>query len=99
MNSIKKLSFLLAMAFGIMYVSSCTEPCDGVTCPPGYICDEGACIEDPDADPCLNVNCPAGFECVDQVTLDHVWTATRYCTANAAQAIRSNREELEEVEA
>lgn len=65
MNSIKKLSFLLSMAFGIMYVSSCTEPCDGVTCPPGYICDEGACIEDPDADPCLNVNCPAGFECVD----------------------------------
>ena len=41
----------------------------------------------------------AGFECVDQVTLDHVWTATRYCTAETAQAVRSNREELEEVEA
>lgn len=65
MNSIKKLSFLLSMAFGIMYISSCSEPCDGVSCPPGFICDDGACIEDPAADPCLNVNCPAGFECVE----------------------------------
>lgn len=41
----------------------------------------------------------SGFECVDQLTLDHVWTATRYCTVEIAQAVRQAREEMEEVEA
>jgi len=40
-----------------------------------------------------------GYECVDQVTLDHVWTATRYCSAETAQAVKTGRDVMEEAEA
>ena len=66
MLSINQILMLLMVTFAAMIVS-CTkpEPCEDVTCPTGFICDNGACIDDPNADPCLNVNCPEGYSCED----------------------------------
>lgn len=35
----------------------------------------------------------AGYECVEQVTLDHVWIATRYSNAGDVQDIKISRRE------
>lgn len=39
----------------------------------------------------------AGYECLDQVALDHVWSATRYCKGELIEVIRMGRRELAEV--
>ena len=41
----------------------------------------------------------AGYECVEQVALDHVWSATRYGTAVEVEEYRSRRKELAATEA
>jgi hypothetical protein len=41
----------------------------------------------------------AGYECVEQVTLDHVWSATRYGTALEVEEYKSRRKELAALEA
>lgn len=41
----------------------------------------------------------AGYECVEQVTLDHVWSATRYGTALEVEEFKSRRKELATLEA
>jgi hypothetical protein len=41
----------------------------------------------------------AGYECFDQVTLDHVWSATRYAKAGSRQLLRVTRREPAELEA
>jgi hypothetical protein len=38
----------------------------------------------------------AGYECLDQVALDHVWSATRYCKGEVVGEIRISRRELAE---
>lgn len=38
-----------------------------------------------------------GYECLDQVALDHVWTATRYCRCELAEVIRISRREVAEM--
>lgn len=35
----------------------------------------------------------AGYECVEQVTLDHVWIATRYSNACEEQEVKASRRE------
>lgn len=41
----------------------------------------------------------AGYECVEQVTLDHVWSATRYGTALEVEEFKARRKELAALEA
>ena len=41
----------------------------------------------------------AGYECLDQVALDHVWSATRYCKGELVEEIRMSRREMAAVEA
>ena len=41
----------------------------------------------------------AGYECVEQVTLDHVWSATRYGSAVEVEEYRVRRRELAALEA
>ena len=41
----------------------------------------------------------AGYECLDQVALDHVWSATRYCRCELVEEIRVSRRELAAIEA
>ena len=41
----------------------------------------------------------AGYECLEQVALDHVWSATRYCKGSLVEGIRISRRELAAVEA
>ena len=41
----------------------------------------------------------AGYECLDQVALDHVWSATRYCKGELIEEIRMSRREMAAVEA
>ena len=38
----------------------------------------------------------AGYECLDQVALDHVWSATRYCKGELVEELRMSRRELAE---
>jgi hypothetical protein len=40
-----------------------------------------------------------GYECLDQVALDHVWSATRYCRGELIEEIRISRRELAAAEA
>ena len=40
-----------------------------------------------------------GYECLDQVALDHVWSATRYCRGELVEEIRMSRRELAAAEA
>lgn len=42
-----------------------SDPCDGVVCNPGFICENGQCVEDPNYDACANVTCPPGQFCRD----------------------------------
>ena len=39
------------------------DPCDGVVCPPGFVCRDGRCVPDP----CEGVVCPPGETCVDGI--------------------------------
>lgn len=39
--------------------------------------------------------CDAGFEGTDEVTLDHVWTATRFATKSATKATRAAKAVVE----
>lgn len=41
----------------------------------------------------------AGYECVEQVTLDHVWIATRYSNAGDVQELKISRREIAAIEA
>jgi hypothetical protein len=41
----------------------------------------------------------AGYECIEQVTLDHVWSATRYGKAGEVQEIMIRRKEAAALEA
>lgn len=41
----------------------------------------------------------AGYECVEQVTLDHVWIATRYSNADDVQEVKISRREAAAIEA
>jgi len=41
----------------------------------------------------------AGYECIEQVTLDHVWSATRYGKAEEAEVARVRRREATVAEA
>lgn len=45
------------------------DPCDGVFCPPGFICVDGECVEQGigEPGPCDGVECPPGESCVDGV--------------------------------
>ncbi len=40
----------------------------------------------------------AGYACLDQVTLDHVWSATRYVRGNIKPSTRVNRREAAALE-
>ena len=65
MKSIKNFTFAVLAIASIGFTACENDPCEGVTCPTGYICEDGTCIQDPEADPCIFINCPAGFTCVD----------------------------------
>lgn len=41
----------------------------------------------------------AGYECANQVALDHVWTAIRYCKGAYVEEVRMNRREVAAMEA
>ena len=41
----------------------------------------------------------AGYECLDQVALDHVWSATRYCLSDMVEDLRMQRREIAVMEA
>jgi len=41
----------------------------------------------------------SGYECLDQVALDHVWSATRYCKGELVEGIRIRRREMSAMEA
>ena len=48
----------------------CADPCLGVICDPGQICEDGVCVDDPNYDPCKDIVCPEGQECVDGICVD-----------------------------
>ena len=39
------------------------DPCEGVDCPPGFVCRNGKCVPNP----CEGVVCPEGFKCVNGI--------------------------------
>jgi hypothetical protein len=41
----------------------------------------------------------SGYECIEQVALDHVWSATRYCHGEIAEEVRITRREAMALEA
>jgi len=41
----------------------------------------------------------AGYECVEEVALDHVWSATRYGSADEVEEYKSRRKELTALDA
>lgn len=41
----------------------------------------------------------AGYSCTDQVSLDHVWSATRYCKTLTRVEVKQNRKETATLEA
>ena len=41
----------------------------------------------------------SGYECFEQVTLDHVWSATRYCKCELIEELRMSQREVAAMEA
>lgn len=66
MNLSKIFTLLLSFSLVAVLMTSCGEddPCEGLVCPTGFVCDEGVCVLDNSADPCGG--CPAGFNCVNE---------------------------------
>lgn len=68
-TTIFNLLFLVLTALSI-YSCKKKDACEDVTCPTGYICDEGACIIDPNAPVEADVIVKSGF-----ITADETWSA------------------------
>ncbi len=72
----KKLNFSKSVFFifvlGLISFSSCDkgEICDDVTCPTGYLCDNGNCIIDPNATPSVKTETKSGA-----ITTNETWSA------------------------
>ena len=72
----KKLNFSKSVFFvfvlGLISFSSCEkgEICDDVTCPTGYLCDNGNCIVDPNATPSIKTEIKSGA-----ITANETWSA------------------------
>ena len=52
---------------GCNCVDLMSDPCEGVTCPEGFICSAGACIPDPNAAQTIDI--------IGQITQDMTWTS------------------------
>ncbi len=73
MNLSKNLNAFLFVVLSLA-IFSCgnDDPCDGLICPTGFICEDGVCIDE-DPTPC-NGDCPTGFSCVNEVCVEDATT-------------------------
>ena len=63
---------IIAVAISVVFTTSCkkSEICDDVTCPTGYICEDGACVVDPSS-PTESENIVKS----GKITTDEIWKA------------------------
>jgi hypothetical protein len=65
----KNSLILITLIFGALMTFTACNDC-GDSCPNGYICVDGTCEIDPNADPCILTVCAEGLECVNGECID-----------------------------
>ncbi len=69
MKSIKQFAFGIIAVAALGLTSCDTDPCDGITCPEGYVCEDGTCVEE---NPALDNEVVSGL-----ISADVTWKADR----------------------